>query len=299
MPKKNTPTKSKSPNASRARQYVDNQTCWRSWASNGLPPVSAFNAYLDADARATLVELRDDLDNRFWSGQDPVRAVEGFLADFDDVVGYRDRYATIRLFEKVSGMSVRALQRSQPLTKGQIRRPLTPLEMTLLRRCSTASLQKVGLIGVCEAGAGSGELHPIVGTDITLDSSGRGTHLDARGTDRPTKSGYPVCMPRRLQIPVWCQEVIGGSAKVMPNSPLLYGGNAEDETDRQSAVLMVVKSVFDDAGLGQDKTVAPLSIRNTTAKRVNETAGLQAAAALLGIGNFQFVAYEIELSPRP
>jgi len=282
----------------RANPYVDNQTCWQGWTS-GLPSTNRLSAFLDADSRATLDMLCNDLDGRLATGQNPTRAVDHFLADGDNIEDYRNRYATVRLLEKLSGMKVRPVHWTGVIdTDGGKRRLLTPLEQTLVRVCATASIQKVGLIGLSEAGAGSGELHPIVGFDVNVDSAGRATHLAVVGTERDVKSGYPVCQPRQIEIPEWCQQKIGALATAKRHHPLLYGGDAPDPADRQSAVLMVIKKVFDDAGLSQDRTVTPMSLRNTAAARRRQTAGLEAAAAMLGITNFETVAREIGLHAR-
>jgi integrase len=56
---------------------------------------------------------------------------------------------------------------------------------------------------------------------------------------------------------------------------------------------MVVRKALVRAGLGEDPTVTPLSVRNTAGRRVYDERGLEAAAAFLGHQDLMSVAREI------
>ena len=301
-PKKSTKKRGKTTRPSRAPQYVSNHACWQTWTAGGTPTAAPglSSRFLDDESRAVFTELCNELRDRLATRIDPVRAVDGFLAQGETLEERRNRSATVRILEKLSGMRVKADPLPTWLSAvNERRRPFTVVEAVLVRLCAYESPRRANLVGFSEAGLGSGELHLILPDDVTLDSNLRATHVVARGTQRSNRAGYPVAAPRRLTIPGWAQDSIGShAATARQGQPMLYDGKATDPQDRQSSVLTTIGNVLEDAGLKQDPTVSPLSIRNTAALVRYRAEGIEAAASFLGIDDLNSVLREIGVRPH-
>jgi hypothetical protein len=61
---------------------------------------------------------------------------------------------------------------------------------------------------------------------------------------------------------------------------------------------MNVKTVLDDTGTRQDSAVKPESIRNTAGRRIWQADSLEAAAAALGVTNFNSLRKEVGAAPH-
>lgn len=276
-------------------------TRWMIWGDEGLPDnlesrLRATRTYAPATI-TQLVALASELNERL-EHRAPAGAVDHFLAAGDEWSESLDRRAALRVLERLSHLP------SAPLAKPDWhapkatlrRRLLTELEIGLVRHCSLDSPLCASTVGALDGGTASGELHKITPPTVRRDPSGLPTHLDGLGTERPSPFGYPVAAPRTIEIPLWARPSF---ARLVPNTPfdapILYTGASNDPTKVQSAILMSANKALAKAGLGDDPTVKPLSIRNTAARRAYETSGLEAAAQFLGHGDFTSVAREIGL----
>lgn len=276
-------------------------TRWSIWGEEGLPDnlesrLHATNTYSPA-AITQLVALANELSERL-EHRAPVGAVDHFLAAGDEWTERLNRRTTLRVLERLNHLPGAPLAKPDWLTpKATLRRRLlTELEIGLVRHCSLDSPLCASTVGALDGGAASGELPKIVPPTVRRDPKGLPTHLDGLGTKRPSPFGYPAAAPRTISIPHWSRP---SWARLLPNTPedapILYTGASSDSAKIQSAILMSANKALAKAGLGDDPTAKPLSIRNTAARRVYDDQGLEAAARFLGHGDFMSVAREIEL----
>jgi hypothetical protein len=284
-----------------SNKIMPNEYCSRRWADHGLDPTSRLSLLVSGDASAVIDRLTAELAERFSTSHHHERVMDMFMATSTDIDDYRDRYATVRIMEKLSGIQTDPRPRvGRPDTvEPQRRRPFTDTETVLVRLCSLKSAAKAGIIGIAEAGAGSGELHHIVSDDVERDSIGTALAVRVRGTERAVKSGYPVACARELVVPGWCRQRFSDLVRASPASQtLLYAGHATDPSNRQSTVDMAIGSVLKDAGLHDDPTVKPSSVRNTAARARYHRDGIEAAAGQLGHDDLNFVMQEIGIRPH-
>jgi len=285
-----------------SKKTMPNETCSQLWANQGLAQIDRFRFLLTGDASVVIEDLRSELFERFaTSDHHSERVVDMFMASATNINNYRDRYATVRIMEKLSGIPTDPRPRVcwPNSVEYERRRPFTDTEFVLVRLCSLSSIPKAELIAIAEAGAGSGELHRIVTDDVHTDSSGKALAVSVRGTQRSVKSGYPVAVARELVVPDWCRQRISSLVAATPGSfTPLYTGKATDPSDRQSCVDMAIGSVLKDAGLHKDPTVKPSSVRNSGARARYNFDGVEAAAAQLGYDNLNFVMQEIGIRPH-
>ena len=102
-----------------------------------------------------------------------------------------------------------------------------------------------------------------------------------------------------MEIPLWARACFTQLAKnAVATRPLLYAGSSHEPKKIQSLILMNLGKALSLAGLASDPTVTPLSIRNTAGRRAYESGGIEAAANLLGLEDFNSVAREIGLRPH-
>lgn len=283
----------------------DHDSRWELWAEDGLPTsieqrLLAAGTHA-ADVATAVAQVADELTG-LMERHHPVAAVDRFLSGVDSWEDRCDRWATLRTLERLSQLPVAA-----PAWPGWVppdpharRRPLTAIEMALVRHCSMVRTGRAAVVGALDSGAASGELTAINRTAVILGANGTPTGLRAAGTRRDTKSGYPEAAPRTLDLPAWCRptytRLLAGPTG---DRPLAYGGRSDDQQKIQSCLLMDVGAALKDAGLAGDPTVKPLSIRNTYGRAVHDAGGgIEGAAAALGHDDLMSVAREIGIRPH-
>ena len=274
-------------------------TRWTTWENEGLPNnlaarLRAIGTYSES-AVALLIELTDELEANLtkWS---PAGAVDRFICSTDDWTERLNRWACVRALECLDRLPCSPLPRPQwcPPEPNLRRRTFTDVEIGLVRHCSLGAATRAGAVGALDAGAASGELHGLTPTEVRRDDRGAPTHLEGKGTVRDVPFGYPTAAARTLEIPAWAGTAFATLvAHTEPTELLLYSGNSNENPKIQSSILMGVKKVLTQAGLGDDPTVKPISIRNTAARRVYESGGIEAAARFLGHDDWMSVAKEI------
>jgi integrase len=278
--------------------HISLEDRWDHWSDSGLPTdiarrLAAVGAYNPA-AVSTISGLTDELE-LYLVRHAPAAAVDRFLAADDTWQGRCDRLAALRTLERLSQLNVPALPRPRwaPPDPNLRRRVLTDVEIGLTRHCALTSTARAGVVGALDSGAASGELGTITPDDATGE-------LTLRGTAREVKSGYPEAAPRSVPWATWCVAAVTKLlACPVAGRPLLYGGNSKDPAKVQSCLLMAVGAVLRDAGLAEDPTVKPLSIRNTFGRAIHDAGGgIEAAAAALGHDDLMTVAREIGLRPH-
>jgi hypothetical protein len=278
---------------------IDLATRWESWGDEGFPKdferrLRAIGTFSD-EALLRIKELTTELETRLET-RAPLSAIGHFTAAANGLTDYLDRNATIRCLEYLDQ------PRMKPVTWGgraspdvhMRRRPLTDIEMGLTRFCSLSSWRRSGPVGALDAGMASGELGVLLPAGVRCDANTQATHLEGTGTLRPVTCGYPVAAPRTMEIPTWARSTFSSLlVNADPARPILYGGDSVDPGKIQSLILMNINKVLALAGLAHDPAVKPLSIRNTTARRAYGSGGIEAAAELLGMQDFNSVAREI------
>lgn len=277
---------------------VDFHTRYETWQREGLPlnpttRLRAIGTYDDA-ALATVEVLVTELSQRMERDHAGA-AVDTFLAASASWKDGNARYATLRSLEFLSQLPGEAQPRRHADAPANLRRRvLSSLERGLVRHAALSATMRVVLIGALDAGIASAELARLDTSHLARDTQGRPTHYLAPGSTRESASGYPAAAPRTLVIPTWSQEALAFVAKSTPASaPLLYNGTSTSPTRQQSTILMAVNGCLERAGFGDDKTVTPLSVRNTAARAIYDESGLEAAAAFLGHEDLGSVAREI------
>lgn len=280
-------------------------TRWDLWADRGLP--TGIDAALAARgthstaAIATVAALAAELESRLEHLRPPA-AVDRFLAAGEAWEDRLDRWSTLRTLERLAHLPAKPLPWPgwAPPDPNLRRRPLTSVEIGLVRLSALRTKAKAALVGALDAGLASGEL-PLVAADQIVVADGAPAAMRAPGTCRDNRSGYPEAFARRLDIHSWCRPAFTAAVEHQAAGPrLLYQGNSATHATIQSAQLMAVGTVLADAGLAGDPTVKPLSIRNTAGRHAYETAGrsIEAAADLLGHDDLMFVAREIGIRPH-
>ena len=120
----------------------------------------------------------------------------------------------------------------------------------------------------------SGELGVLLPAGVRCDANTQATHLEGTGTLRPVTCGYPVAAPRTMEIPTWARSTFSSLlVNADPARPILYGGDSVDPGKIQSLILMNINKVL--------------------ARRAYGSGGIEAAAELLGMQDFNSVAREI------
>jgi len=283
---------------------IDLTIRWQTWGEEGLPADFERRLQLigtfSMEALARLVELSGELE-RNLERRAPRGAVDHFMAASIDWVDYLDRMATVRTLEYLGQPRMKPvswLRRTSPDAHSR-RRILTGIEDGLVCFSSLSSWRRTGPVGALDSGMASGELGLLSTSGVLRDDSGTVTHLQGAGTMRATTCGYPAAVPRTMQIARWAQSSFTELVShAQPDELLLYGGTSEEPTKIQSLILMNVGKALATAGLAGDPTVTPLSIRNTAARRIHDSSGLEAASAFLGHKDFDSVAREIGIRPH-
>lgn len=274
-------------------------TRWTTWENEGLPNnlaarLRAIGTY-SVSAVSLLIELTDELEGNM-AKRSAAGAVDRFISSTDDWTERLNRWACVRALECLDRLPCSPLPRPQwcPPQPNLRRRTFTDVEIGLVRHCSLGAATRAGAVGALDAGAASGELHGLTPSEVRRDDHGTPTHLEGKGTVRDVNHGYPIAAPRTMEIPAWaCSAFATLVAHSKPTELLLYNGNSNENLKIQSSILMGVKKVLTQAGLGDDPTAKPLSIRNTAARRVYESGGIEAAARFLGHDDWMSVAKEI------
>jgi len=240
-------------------------------------------------------ELSDELE-RLLSVGPTLRAIDFFLARGSSQSQRLDRYATIRVLEildQVKGGPIAWPKGWSPEDPNQRERILQDTEIGLVRLVSMKSAATSGPVATLDAGAISGELGILRGMDL-IALAGGSFEISAPGTQRASGLGYTMAAPRTLAINPWATTKLKILAQATgPDDLLLYDGSATTASKIQSSILMSVSNTLQRAGLSQDPSVRPLSIRNTAGRRAYDVGGLEAAASLLGHDDFTSVAKKI------
>ncbi len=242
-------------------------------------------------------ELSNELERLLAVGP-ALRAIDFFLARSATQSNRLDRYATIRVLEtldQVKGEPIAWPGGWSPEDPNQRERILQDTEIGLVRLISLKSAARTGPVATLDAGAVSGELGILRGSNLVTLSEG-GFSINAPGTQRASGLGYTMAAPRTLTVSSWATSKFKTLAEATePDDFLLYAGSASTTNKIQSSILMSVTDTLQRAGLSQDPTVRPLSIRNTAGRRAHDEGGLEAAAVLLGHDDFNSVAKKIGL----
>lgn len=239
-----------------------------------------------------------------------MRTIDHFLAS---AVGFGercDRWATVRIIELADGRTDKG-----PMWPGwmpevgyQHRRPLRPLELTATRLAAMRKLspQEKGIparcatVAVAEAGAVGGEFGKIFHDDLEFDQ-GTVVAVRLRGTMRENPSGFPIAVPRTVEIPRWARAVFTEFANTVTerDRPLLLRATSNDVDPHriETALTNRVARVLEVAGHRGAESVTPASVRNGAARVAFERDGLDAAVARLG-HEVRFVRSEIGLDPQ-
>ena len=276
-----------------------NATRWRIWHEEGLPinldpRLRAIGTYSEA-AITRVTSLAGELET-LLERYEPTRAIDRFLAGSGEWNERLERWASLHVLERLSQLTGTGLKRPswQPPSTTLRRRVLFDVEIGLVRHSSLDSVVRCASVGSLDMGLASGELNRFCERAILWDGSQLATAVSAPGTERASAFGYPVAAPRQLPVPNWARPSISQLATGAPSdSLLLYGGRSTDPDKIQSSILMVVRKALVRAGLGDDPTITPLSIRNTAGRHVYDAHGLEAAAAFLGHDDLMSVAREI------
>jgi hypothetical protein len=282
-----------------ASKAAERAQVWDQFARDGLPASieGRLEPFLGSDAARNVATVAEEITSHLATGIDPSRMIDLFLAEPDTITDRRERYAALRAIELLVPRTIEPLARPLWIARqDECRRPLTPIELGVVRMCACTTVHALIPVGLLDSGCASGELAVVPADEIDRDHLDRATHINAPGTLRDCKSGYPPCRPRRLTVPSWCATKLGSVAAALPcGSPVAYFGHSSDPAKAQSAVLMNVRAALAAAGLGSDPTVKPLSIRNGAARAVYEQHGLEAAFKILGHKNKNLMASEIGL----
>lgn len=271
---------------------------WQSWHDTGLPTnlgqrLHAVGTYSDAAIKKVEV-LAEELDNTLERFS-PTGAIDRFLAAPTEWEERIDRWATLGVLERLS--QIPGSRPARPAWSSPTvlrRRPLSEVEIGLVRHSALGSIAATSSVGSLDAGLVSGELAKLTSSLVAFDGSAQASGIRAPGTQRESSYGYPMAGARVLEVPPWARASLTRlCAETDPEAPLLYGGRSRDAGKIQSSILMVVRKVLIRAGLGNDESVTPLSIRNTSARRVYDAHGLEAAAHFLGHHDLMSVAREI------
>lgn len=259
---------------------ADAETRWAPWAEDGLPTEIARRltaAGSHSSAEAALVErFAADLDARMAAL--PIgTAVSRFLDEATGRPERLERRAALRTLELLSGLVVAPLV--WPVWAGSIddphrrKRPLLPLEMGLVRLVAMQHDEWAAVVAVAELPARSCELL-VPAANFAVDNGGIAVHLP----------GGRWVRPRTRRLPAWAVAATTRLVGARPNAPhLLYRGRSTREPAIESSVLMTIGRVLHNAGLADDRTVAPMSICNTGSRIVYEQAGLEAAVEAAGV----------------
>lgn len=173
----------------------------------------------------------------------------------------------------------------------RLKRVLTDLEIGLVRLVALyGSKKQTAVVGLCEAGASTGELHKI--TAGVIDTRSRMVHLPGG------VSGIP---PRSYPIPTWATDTIVELAENYAGTEqcILYTAGSDDSGDIQRCISMSIKVLLRKAGLGNDPSVSPLSFRHTAAREHYDCLGIDAAADFLGESNYQTLRVKVGHLPAP
>jgi hypothetical protein len=275
---------------------------WRHFEHRGLPTSVAvlLEPFFGKEPAATIAAFADEITEYLESRRGAPHAINLFLSVADDITERRDRYAALRALELLIGSKAAPLARPVWLgVPNERRRPLTAIEMGVVRLAARRTVRRTLPVALLEAGAASGEVGQCFAADVACDPFGSATLLNAPGSLRTLGSGYPPCHPRLLTIPAWAAKTVGKVAAALPgDAPVAYLGEATDPAAAQSAVLMNVRNTLNIAGFATDTTVTPLSIRNGAARAAYERDGIQAAFAMLGHDDMNHMAREIGLRPQ-
>ena len=244
--------------------------------------------------RVLMRELADRVE-----AQPAVIAIDRFLAagrEWDDRL---DRRAVVELARLVSNLERGPVVWPgwQPDAATVRRRVLRDLEMALIRMIAArrVTAATAATVGLCEAGAASGELAKVTPEDVRTRADGTPEAVWLPGGGRAS-------YPRERPLPAWVRPLVTARLTAAPREScglLAYTGTSPDPASQQSSVLMNIKNVVRTAGLLDDPTVQPLSVRSTAARAIYEREGLEPAAAAVAATSYDAVAREIGLKAHP
>lgn len=235
-----------------------------------------------------LAELTDTLD--------PVVAAKHFLGP--DRPGGVHRWAAFICAHLYDGDAPRSIERP-PWTKptGMRGRPLLGVEQAMCRvtaerwdpdKQAVSSAQ----YAIAEASATSGELIRLTIDDVTV--TGLATVHLGGGRDQ---------LPRDTVLDEWGTRAVIRRLDVVagrgPSTPFVYDGTEPGTNKAQASASGNLKRVLDAAGLGQDPTLNPTSIRNTYAQRLHDDGErLEVIAAAMGAKSLDRV-WRLVATPAP
>lgn len=261
--------------------------------------VLAANHTHTPEALELLGELAEELAGHSSTGT-ATAAMNKFFHCSEEWADTCNRKAAFRTLEILCGAKGDASQSPTPPSAAARRRPFVALEAGVVRVCALQNPRSGLPVAALDAGCASGELHLIRAEHLVLQADGHYA-LAAPGTERDNTSGFTVAHPRQLQVARWATPLVTTAlAEHNGKRPLLYHGASTDQVKQQSAILMNVNNLLKRAGLAADRSVQPLSIRNTAAReRYDRDGNIEQVVAMLGADSYDTVLREIGLRPHP
>ncbi len=267
--------------------------------------------------------------SKLFASNEPRAAVDRFLSEVDGWEDRLDRYAVLHILDLAFGSTPKETRWPDwvPCDPNQSKRPLRPLELALVRLIARSDIptkaslkgktkvakcshvDRVVLVAAAMAGADSGELAYILPSAPEVIAGRVTGNIDLPGGRRspnastddsaPQVPGPTSARPRTATLPAWTLQAVEARLVVAanyPQAPLLYTGQSTSIEKIQSSLLMNLSSTLKLAGLGGDKSVSPLSIRNGAAReRYDETGSIEVVAAMLGYGDLNLTQRHIGL----
>jgi hypothetical protein len=282
----------------------DPQARWEPWEDGALPTDIGRRAVLagclDPQAEAAVDSHVGHLAG-LLDHHDPIAAVTRFLAEPQGHDERLERRAVLRLAERLTlppGCPPLDWPGWEDPDPNQRRRVLNPIEIAVVRLYSTRTSQRGSIIGLLDTGGSSGELVALT-QDAFTTNDGVPSAVQLPGTGRATNIG-PEARVRRLRpLPAWSRPHLAKRLALPDQSNVLYDGQAHDAARVQSAILMNVRKVLQDAGLAGDPTVQPASIANTAGRALYDVTGnLEDVAVAMGVDNLDRLRREIGIRPH-
>lgn len=262
------------------------------------------------EAVETLTTYGREIVTELGTGPIPETELNGWIAT-GGIEEQRDRYATVRTLEL---FRVRAID-GDPLPFPDLptppdnphvrRRCLQPAEIGLIRLASRYRTDMhASAIAVLDAGGIAGD-YPGLGADqvVIVDAANQIGYFRLAGTNFVRERTNPI--------PGWAFEPVMAATEAYKKRegklkdrdqtdchPSICTDSRKNVNKVTSAALMIVKTVLDDTGIRQDPTVKPESIRNTAGRRIWQADSLEAAAAALGVTNFNSLRKELGAAPH-
>jgi len=261
-----------------------------SFASNGM----------HGDAVLAVLGRHTERLQALFGAQEGHRAIDTFLAEADEWQERLERYATLHTLDAAIGNKPQTTLWPgwAPKDPNCSKRPLLPIELALVRLIARNG-DRGPLLATSMSGADSSELATILPGAVHLSASGTSGEIELPGRlhEGARCPGPTAAAPRRARLPRWALPAITERlevAKDTPDHPFLYKGSATVPHKIRSSLLMGLRAVMRDAGLGGDPTISPLSIRNGAAlERYQETGSIEEVADMLGYRDLNLTQRQI------